>query len=53
MVVAPQERLLVGLHARPFVHDVVAKVEVLGNVDFKVLEEVLVAVKFDARTVLA
>ena len=50
-VVAPQQRALAGLGASPLVDDVEAEVERFGDVDLEVLEEVLVAVKLDARAV--
>ena len=45
LVVGPQQGFLVGLDARPLVDHVVGKVEILGNLDVKILHEVLVGIK--------
>jgi len=52
-IVAPQESPLVGLHARPLVHHVVAEVEIVRHVNLEVIEEILVRIEVDPRAVLA
>ena len=46
-IVAPQQRRLAGLDARPFVDDVIAEVERFGHVNLEVLVKVLVGLEFN------
>ena len=48
VVVAPYQSTLFGFHAGPFVHNVIAEVELFGDVDGKIVEKVLVGGVFGA-----